>query len=56
MGDHPGGAFSQTPKGVLHVEDIRAYIYYKFESIGDSDIYEDLDKVYNNDKSFKEGF
>jgi hypothetical protein len=34
MEDDPEGAFLQTPHGVLHVEDIRAYIHCKLEIIG----------------------
>jgi hypothetical protein len=42
MEDDPEGALSQTPHGVLHVEDIRAYIHYKFEIIGTTQIIRDL--------------
>ena len=38
---------------VLHVEDIIAYIHCKLESIRDGDIGLDLDKFYNDDKTFK---
>lgn len=38
MEDDPEGAFSQTPHGVLHVEDIRAYIHCKLELIDNTQI------------------
>ena len=38
---------------VFHVEDIIAYIHCKLESIRDGDIGLDLDKFYNDDKTFK---
>lgn len=36
------GAFSQTPIGVLHIEDIRAYIHCKYEITGEVNIYSEL--------------
>ena len=42
MEDDSEGAFSQTPHGVLHVEDIRAYIHGKLEIIGNTQIIRDL--------------
>lgn len=53
MAIDPTRSFSQILEGFLHLEDIRAYILYKFKSIGDSDIFYDLDKIYNNDKYLK---
>ena len=53
MLDDPPSAFSQVPKNVLHIEDIRGYIHYKIESIGDSDIHKDLEKICRNDLSLK---
>ena len=34
--EDPIGAFSQVLENVLHFKDIRRYIHYKIESIGDS--------------------
>ena len=45
MENNPEGAFSQTPFGVLHIEDIRAYIHCKFESIRDLEIMKEMTKV-----------
>lgn len=42
MKEDPEGALSQTPHGVLHVEDIRAYIHSKMEIIGNAQIIRDL--------------
>ena len=56
MEDDPLGSFSQVSNKILHVKDVRAYIHYKFESIGESDIHKYLDLVYNNDQSWKIGF
>lgn len=36
--DDREGAFSSTPYNILHNEDIRAYIYYNFEDLGNSDM------------------
>ena len=43
--DDPVGAFSCIPDNILHVEDIRGYIHYKMESIGDANIHKDLEKI-----------
>ena len=51
--DDPVGAFSQVLKNVLHVEDIRSYIHWKIERIGDEEIQKDLRKMCNNDLSLK---
>ena len=51
--DDPIGAFLWVPKNVLHVEDIRGYIHCKIESIGDSKIHKDLEKMWSNDLSLK---
>lgn len=51
--DDPLGAFSRVLENVLHIEDIRSYIHCKFECIGDSDIYKDLDLVFRGDLSLK---
>ena len=51
--DDPVGAFSCIPDNILHVEDICGYIHYKMESIGDADIYKDLEKICKNDLSLK---
>ena len=37
------------------MEEIHAYIYYKFTTIGDNDIHRDMNLVYNNELSFKQG-
>lgn len=37
--DDPIGAFSQVYEGILYMEDVRAYIYCKFENIEDMDIF-----------------
>ena len=47
------GAFLQVPKNVLHVKDIRSYIHYKIERIGDVEIHIELEKMSNNDLSLK---
>ena len=49
----PIGAFLQVPKNVLHVEDIRSYIHCKIESIGDTEIHKELERICNNDLSLK---
>ena len=54
--DDPLGAFSQVLNNVLHVEDIRGYIHYKIESIGDFDIHKNLKKICRNDLSLKPEF
>ena len=51
--DDPIGAFLQVLKNVLHVEDIRSYIHCKIESIGDTEIHKELEKMCNNDLSRK---
>ena len=51
--DDPLRAFSQVLENVLHVEDIRGYIHCKIESIGDSNIHNDLEKICRNDLSLK---
>ena len=56
LGGDPMGAFLQTLDRVLYVEDIHAFIHYKYELIGDNDIYKDMDEVYNNNKTFKQGY
>ena len=43
--------FLQIPKNVLHVEDICNFIHCKIESIGDSEIHKELEKMHNNDLS-----
>lgn len=48
MENDPEGAFSQTPFEVLHVEDIRAYIHYKFEFVGDLEIMKEMFEVLND--------
>ena len=53
MFDDPLGAFSQVPSNVLHVEDIRSYIYCKMETIGDEEIHKDLGIMCNNELSLK---
>lgn len=50
MEDDPEGAFLQTPHGVLHVEDIRAYIHYKFEIIGIAEIIKDMSDMMEEEK------
>lgn len=54
--DDPLGEFSRVLENVLHVEDIRSYIHYKFESIGDNAIHKDLDLVCQGDLSLKQEF
>ena len=51
--DDPIGAFSQVLENVLHVEDIRGYIHCKIESIGDTEIHKELEKMCRNDLSLK---
>ena len=51
--DDPIGSFLQVPTNVLHVKDIRSYIHYKIERIGDTKIHKELDKMCNNDLSLK---
>ena len=51
--DDPIGAFFQVLKNVLHVKDIRGYIHYKIESIGDTKIHKEFEKMCNNDLSLK---
>lgn len=38
---------------MLHVEDIRSYIHWNIESIGDEDIQKELGVMYNNDLTLK---
>ena len=51
--DYPIEAFLHVPKNVLHVEDICSYIHCKIESIGDSKIHKELEKMCKNDLSLK---
>ena len=51
--DDPIGAFSQILENVLHVKDIRGYIHYKIESIGDTKIHKELEKMCKNELSLK---
>ena len=51
--DDPIGAFLQVLENVLHVKDIRGYIHCKIESIGDSEIHKELEKMCSNDLSLK---
>lgn len=44
--DDLAGAFLQIPNEALIVEDVRSYIHCKFETVGDSDISSEFDKVY----------
>lgn len=52
----PLEAFSKVSHNVLHVEDVRAYIYYKFQNIRNNEIHKDLDPVCNGDISLKKEF
>lgn len=52
--DDLAGAFSQIPKGVLIVEDVRSYIHEKFETLGDTNILKEFDKVYKKYMIFKD--
>lgn len=52
--DDPEGSFSQTPVGILHVEDIRAYIHCKYETIGEVNIYSELDSMVEANESMIE--
>ena len=54
--DDPLKPFLQVLENVLNVEDIRGYIHCKIESIGDSDIHKDLEKICRNDLSLKPEF
>lgn len=56
MENNPEGAFSQTPFGVLHVEDIRTYIHCKFESIGDLEIMKEMNEVLDDQGVLKVEF
>ena len=49
----PLKAFSWVLENVLHVEDIKGYIQWKIESIGDLDIHKDLEKICRNDLLLK---
>ena len=51
--DDPIGAFLQVPKNVLHIKDIRGYSHCNIESIGDSKIHKELEKMCSNDLSLK---
>ena len=53
MLDEPIVAFLQVPENVLHDKDIRGYIHYKIERIGDTKIHKELEKMCNNDLSLK---
>lgn len=44
----PEGAFSQTPYGILHIEDIRAYIYCKYDILGIDDISTQMEYMTDN--------
>lgn len=50
------GAFLQTPYDMLHVEDIKAYIHCKYETIGDVKIYREIDEMIDSDGNMKEEF
>ena len=52
LDDHLG-MLSQVLLNVLHIEDIRSYIHWKFESISDNEIHHELSKVCNGDLSLK---
>ena len=54
--DDPLGAFSEILPNMLHVEDVRSYIHYKFESISDGDIHKDLNIMCNGDLTLKQDF
>lgn len=54
--DEPVREFSQTINGLLIMEDYRAYIHCKFETIGDYDIVSKIDRIFKQDISFKEVF
>lgn len=54
--DELEGAFSRTPMGVMHVEDIRAYVYCKKELVGLDRIRSHLETMMNPDKTFTEEF
>ena len=47
--DDPIGTFLQVLENFLHVKDIRSYIYCKIESIGDTKIHKELERMCNND-------
>lgn len=47
------GVFSQIPQNVLHVEDIKRYIHYKFGIIGDEYIHNNLGFMCNSDLTLK---
>ena len=49
----PFHAFSQIMENVLHVKDVRSYIYCKIESIGDENIHKDLGTICDNDLFLK---
>ena len=50
------GAFSHTSMGVMHVEDIRAYIYCKKEPIGLDRLRAHMDTMLKPDKTFKDEY
>lgn len=50
------GAFSRTPMGVMHVEDICAYIYCKKEPIGFDRIRAHIETMMKLDKTFLDEF
>ena len=50
--DGPLGIFQISPN-ILHVENVRSYIHYKFESIGDNEIHQELSEVCNGDLILK---
>ena len=47
------GEFSQISPNVLHIKDVCSYIHYKFESIHDNEIHQELSVVCNGDLSLK---
>lgn len=50
------GAFSRTPMGIMHVEDIHAYVYCKKEPVGLDKIRSHLESMMNFDKKFMDEF
>lgn len=49
--DDPNSAFSSVPYGVLHVDDVRAYIHYNIEETGNEEIL----ALYNKHITDKDG-
>lgn len=56
MLDDLEGAFSRTLMGVMHIDDIRAYIYCKKEPIGLDRIRSHIETMMNPNMSFKDEF